>query len=104
MVKILKKKKTLYMCEPRVAELCVQTTWNAVGERLNTPFGVFSGLCTSDKKCVDRYKKQGVKFSEKKNYFVRIMDNKDKCVIVLDTYKKLTPAKKQFKELQKSKQ
>ena len=73
------------MCEPRVAELCVQTTWSAENRRFNTPFGVFSGLVTSDKKCVDRYKKQGVKFSEKKNYFVRIMDNKGKCIIVLDT-------------------
>lgn len=101
MVTVLKHKKVLYQYENRIAQLCVQTIWNTKGSPLKTPLGVFSSLHTSDKKCVDRYKKQGVKFSEDKNYFVRIMDLQEKCVIVLDTYKKPLLAEKQYKSLQK---
>lgn len=101
MVKVLKNKKVVYMYEPRTAELCVQTTWNTNGARIKTALGVFSSLLTSDKKCVDKHKKQGVKFSEDRNYFVRIMNTEGRCVIVLETYKKLSLAEKQYKGLRK---
>lgn len=101
MVEVLDIKPVTHLRAPCKAELCVQTNWVTDGNRINTPFGVYSGIRTSDPKDVAAYKKQGLKFSEKKYYFVRIMDRKDKCVKLFDTYKKLSPAEKQFTKLKK---
>ena len=101
MVEVLNTKPVTYEKASCKAELCVQTNWTTEGNRINTPFGVYSGIRTSDPRDVEAYKKQGLKFSEKKYYFVRIMDRKDKCVTLFDTYKKLSPAEKQFNKLKK---
>lgn len=99
MVEVIKNKKVLYREAVGIAELCVQTTWRAKDARIKTPLGMFSGLYTSDKKCVDGYKKQGVKFSETKGYFVRIMDKKGKCVVAFESNKRCSTAEKQFGKL-----
>ena len=101
MVEVLNNKLVTYKKKSCTAELCIQTRWSTEGNRINTPFGVYSGLITSDKKAVDLYKKQGIKFSEDRYYFVRLMDKKGKCVKVLETYKGIKSAEKQFNKLKK---
>jgi hypothetical protein len=101
MVEVLKNKKVAYKKKKRVAELCVQTTWSTSGNRIRTPLGMFSGIHTSDPVTVNAYKKQGVKFSEKKGYFVRIMDESYKCIIAFKSSEKLQSAEKQFRDLHK---
>lgn len=93
MVEVLNTKPVIYESKPCTAELCVHTTLETIGQ----PFaGGRSGMRTSDKDAVAMYQKKGIKFSGENYYFVRILNRKGVCAIVLKTHKKLLSAKKQF--------
>ena len=102
MVEILNKKQVTYKKKSCTAELCLQTTWSADNQKIKTFLGTVSGCHTSCLKTVNKIKKQGVIFIDRKNYFVRLMDRKkDTCIIVLKHNGTLKSAEKQFEKLKK---